>query len=277
MSKGPSEPIEIEIDKINDDAFMIRAELNDIDGLAYSIKSLGLLEPLVLRPWRDGKYQLIAGHRRYKACLKAGMTKVKAIIVDVSDKDAFLMALVENVQRKSLNPIEEAIAYRNYVHKKGWGGVSELAKNIGKSPSYISTMMRLLDLPEDAINMLKNGELKPFVATELERINDEKKLNHIINYIKEKKPSLRELRNTIYEYKYDDDYNDIYVNSLMEMEASVRECLINFDFIIDRLGEDNSNRERALKHRYKLHEVLDDIIREKVMMTRKRIAVQVNA
>lgn len=267
--------VNLSLDEIEPDTFMMRAELENIDELAESIRSLGLLEPLIVRRGANGKYQLLAGHRRYEACKRVGLKRVKAIVVDASDKDAFLIALAENVQKKSLNPIEEAVAYRNYIHRKGWGGVSELARNIGKSPSYISIMVRLLELPEEIQGLIRSGKLKPFVAAELERVKDKEKLNRIVNLINAKRPSLRKLREIIYDYdgykgakEENLDEDDAYVSALKSMEASVRQCLINFDIVINRLGENNKFYQNALKHRYRLHGVLDEIIKERVRIKR---------
>ncbi|MFP3262241.1 MAG: ParB/RepB/Spo0J family partition protein [Nitrososphaeria archaeon] len=258
---------EIPIDLINEDSFVIRTSYEDIEELAESIRSLGLFEPVILRRSnREKPYELLAGHRRLKACRMVGLKKVKAVVIDVNDKDAYLIAITENLQRKSLNPIEEAMAYYNYVHKKGWGGVTELAKNIGKSSAYVTMYIKLLELPLEVQEMIAKGELKPFVAAELEKVKDEKTLKKLVDEIKDKKMSMRELRNKIKKIKYDfereENPNLKYYTVLKSMIAATRNCLIQYDISINKLEESSDAYKKALTYRFELHQLLDSMLNE---------------
>jgi len=260
---------EIPIDLINEDSFVIRTSYEDIEELAESIRSLGLFEPVILRRSisnREKPYELLAGHRRLKACRMVGLKKVKAVVIDVNDKDAYLIAITENLQRKSLNPIEEAMAYYNYVHKKGWGGVTELAKNIGKSSAYVTMYIKLLELPLEVQEMIAKGELKPFVAAELEKVKDEKTLKKLVDEIKDKKMSMRELRNKIKNIKYDfeieENPNLKYYTVLKSMIAATRNCLIQYDISINKLEESSDAYKKALTYRFELHQLLDSMLNE---------------
>jgi ParB family chromosome partitioning protein len=149
----------------------VRMSLGALDDLMRSINSVGIIEPLVVRPI-GREFEIIAGNRRYEACRRLRWKEVPCIVVEVSDKTAFEMALVENIQRGDLDPIEEAMAFKRYVESYGWGGISELAKKIGKSISYISHRIKLLDLPKPVLDLLRNGNLNPSQAKELIWVKD---------------------------------------------------------------------------------------------------------
>ncbi len=263
VAKAANEAVELSVDEIDSESFVIRSDFGNLQELADSIKSLGLLEPLIVRENLGKGYQLLAGHRRFRACLMLGMRKVKAIVVNVSDKDAYLIAISENVQRKSLNPIEEAMVYSNYVHKRGWGGITELAKNVGKSPTYIHMMINMLNLPSEVRDKVAKGELKPFVATELEKVKDMDSLNRIVKQVIETKPSMRKLRSMIKDQQITSDPRQNYLKVVDEMVVSTRNCMINYDISINKLEPAGIYYSRALSYRYKLHQLLDEIINER--------------
>lgn len=129
-----------------------------IKELAESIEKNGLLQPIVVRPMDGGKYQIIAGERRYRAFKKLGKTMIPAIVRDYEDEEVDKLQLVENVQREDLNPYDEAIAYLKLKEKYGLKQ-DDIAKAVGKSRPYISNMTRLLSLEEEILEMLKNGEI----------------------------------------------------------------------------------------------------------------------
>ena len=129
-----------------------------IKELAESIEKNGLLQPIVVRPMDGGKYQIIAGERRYRAFKKLGRTMIPAIVRDYEDEEVDKLQLVENVQREDLNPYDEAIAYLKLKEKYGLKQ-DDIAKAVGKSRPYISNMTRLLSLEEEILEMLKNGEI----------------------------------------------------------------------------------------------------------------------
>ncbi len=129
-----------------------------IKELAESIEKNGLLQPIVVRPMDGGKYQIIAGERRYRAFKKLGRNTIPAIVRDYEDEEVDKLQLVENVQREDLNPYDEAIAYLKLKEKYGLKQ-DDIAKAVGKSRPYISNMTRLLSLEDEILEMLKNGEI----------------------------------------------------------------------------------------------------------------------
>lgn len=129
-----------------------------IKELAESIEKNGLLQPIVVRPMDGGKYQIIAGERRYRAFKKLGRKVIPAIVRDYEDEEVDKLQLVENVQREDLNPYDEAIAYLKLKEKYGLKQ-EDIAKAVGKSRPYISNMTRLLSLEDEILEMLKNGEI----------------------------------------------------------------------------------------------------------------------
>jgi ParB family chromosome partitioning protein len=127
-------------------------------GLADSVKSQGLLQPVVLRPRPEGGWELIAGERRWRAAKDAGLASVPALIREADDRDTLLLSLVENVAREQLSPVEEARAYALLIDEFGLT-LAQIGERVGKAKPTISNRIRLLDLPEDVLWMLARGEL----------------------------------------------------------------------------------------------------------------------
>ena len=133
---------------------------DELTELAASIREQGLLQPILIRrhPSTPGKFQIIAGERRWRAAQMAGLTTIPSFLRDLPDTAASAAALVENLQRQDLNPIEEAEGFKRLVD--GFGLTQdELAKTIGKSRSYVANTLRLLQLPEEAVSLVRNGLL----------------------------------------------------------------------------------------------------------------------
>jgi ParB family transcriptional regulator, chromosome partitioning protein len=127
-------------------------------GLAASIESSGVVQPLLVRPLHDGSYELIAGERRWRAAQQAGLEKVPAVIRDSEQAERLQVALIENMVREDLNPVEEARACAALVEDLGLSK-EELARRIGRSRPALSNLIRLLDLPDEALDLLESGEL----------------------------------------------------------------------------------------------------------------------
>ena len=129
-----------------------------LESLAASIKANGLFQPSLVRESGAGRYQIIAGERRFRASKLAELTEIPAIILEKDDRETAQIALVENIQREDLNPIEEAVAYRSLAQE--YGMTQEmLAEQVGKSRSAIANALRLLDLPDEVLGMVADGRL----------------------------------------------------------------------------------------------------------------------
>ena len=126
--------------------------------LADSIAAHGVLQPLLVRESGDGFYEIIAGERRWRASKLAGLTEVPVIVIEADELKAAQVALIENIQREDLNPIEEAMAYAELIRSYGMRQ-EDAARQLGKSRSAVANAMRLLDLPDEVLDMIKSGEL----------------------------------------------------------------------------------------------------------------------
>jgi ParB family chromosome partitioning protein len=168
---------EVELSDIKPSNNPLRKDVCEgLEELIHSIKMIGLVNPIVVRPINDSCFEIIAGHRRFQACKQLGWKKVPCQVVDLDERKAYELALVENIQAKSLNPIEEALAFKKYVDEKGWGSVSELAKRIGKSQSYVSARLSLLKLPKEIQEAIISRQITPTVAQELVTLSNQQML-----------------------------------------------------------------------------------------------------
>lgn len=129
-----------------------------LDELTASIREKGLLQPLVVRRAGEGRYELIAGERRLRAALRAGLTRVPIVVREVDDGEALELALIENLQRENLNPVEEARAYQRLADEFSLAQ-EEIARRVGKSRSAVTNSLRLLQLPPDVLSQLASGGL----------------------------------------------------------------------------------------------------------------------
>jgi ParB family chromosome partitioning protein len=135
-----------------------RFEHEATTGLAESIRSQGLIQPVVVRPRPQGGYELIAGERRWRAAGEAGLESVPAVVRATDDRDTLLLALVENVAREDLSPVEEARAYALLIDEFDLS-LGDVADRVGSSKPTVSNRIRLLDLPDDVLAMVERGEL----------------------------------------------------------------------------------------------------------------------
>ncbi len=129
-----------------------------LETLAASIMENGLLQPILVREYGDGRYQIIAGERRFRASKLAGLTEISAIILERDDKKTAEIALIENVQREDLNPIEEAMGYRALAEEYDMTQ-EEISIKVGKSRSAITNTLRLLELPDEILTLVASGDL----------------------------------------------------------------------------------------------------------------------
>src|ERR671920_947251 len=168
---------QIEMKMIRPSQFDIRDKFQrscpDCETLVNSIREHGILQPILIRPLEHG-FEIVAGHRRFQACRTLRWRFISSKIRELSDKQAYEIQLTENIQRKSMDPIEEAEAFRRYVIDFGWGGVSELAKKIGMSEVYVSHRIQLLKLPDDIKEQIFNNSLNVSQAIEIVQIPHDK-------------------------------------------------------------------------------------------------------
>jgi ParB family chromosome partitioning protein len=156
-----SPPGEIDIDMIvtNPDQPRLHLDEERLQELVISIREKGILQPVLVRPYENG-YQLIAGERRLNAAQRAGLLKIPAVIRDVPDDQLLELALVENIQREPLNPIEEAQAYENLMAATN-GTQEQVAERLGKDRSTVANSIRLLKLPPNVKRLVRDGKLSP--------------------------------------------------------------------------------------------------------------------
>ena len=187
---------QIEMKMIRPSEFAVRDQfLNDgsqDETLMNSIKEHGLLQPILVRPLSHG-FEIVAGHRRFQTCRSLRWRFVPCKIREMTDKQAFEIQLTENIQRKSMDPIEEAEAFRRYVVDFGWGGVSELAKKIGKSEEYVSHRIQLLRLPADIKEQIINSKINVSQALEITSIPSDRQLE-IVSYVMNSNPTVKQIR-----------------------------------------------------------------------------------
>ena len=150
---------EVDIDQISPSPFQPRRAFDEtkLQELAMSIRNQGIIQPLVVRP-KGGRFELIAGERRWRAAMKAGLIRVPVVVREASDHDALQLALIENLQREDLNPIEEATGYRRLQEEFTWSQ-EEVAEKVGKSRPAVANALRLLSLPSEVQQEVASGNL----------------------------------------------------------------------------------------------------------------------
>jgi ParB family chromosome partitioning protein len=185
--------VELPIEEIRPNPYQPRKEFDKkaLEELSESIKTHGIFTPLLVRKSVSG-YDLITGERRLRAAKMAGLKTVPAIQVEFTEEQMMEIAILENVQREDLNPIEEAAAYESLIQKLGYTQ-EKLAERVGKSREYCANIMRLLKLPEDVQSMVVNKELTMSHVRPLLSLNDEEEIYEAAEKIKKNKMSVREV------------------------------------------------------------------------------------
>lgn len=152
--------VSVKISEIEPNRDQPRKEFDSeaLSELADSISQHGVLQPLLLRPLLTGGYRIVAGERRWRAARMAGLTEVPAVVREMSDTEEMLFALIENLQREDLTPLEEARGYRTLIEAQDFTQ-EEVSQAVGKSRPAVTNALRLLNLPEDIQQMLENGEI----------------------------------------------------------------------------------------------------------------------
>jgi ParB family chromosome partitioning protein len=275
---------DIDIKKIKHPENQLRTGDYDVTELAASIKRRGLLQPIIVRMVGD-HYEIVAGNRRYEACKRLKWRKITCHVEELDDKEAFEVSLVENIQRKTLNPVEEARAFKAYVSEFGWGGATELASKLGKSVSFVTKRIALLRLPSQMLESVSESTVSASVAEELCFVRDNSKQSELAQLIAQRHLTLRAVRQMIESInddqrlknntsalgrnKNDDDNEeeDLFQQTLRCFDKSIivlKIALNRLDTIIN--GSEDSlwlTQEILLQHRHMLHNQIDILLKEK--------------
>jgi ParB family transcriptional regulator, chromosome partitioning protein len=274
---------QIEMKMIRPSQFAVRDKFqkmtNEDETLHISIREHGLLQPILIRPISHG-FEIVAGHRRFHACRSLRWRFIPCKIREMTDKQAYEIQLTENMQRKAMDPVEEAEAFRRYVMDFGWGGVSELAQKIGKSEEYVSHRIQLLKLPDDIKNQVITSRLNVSQAMELTTLSQERQseiIEQVINgnltvkQIREVKSILRE--DGTFDHASKPCRNITKSIRLIRISKktslALRITLARLDNIINEVQESIEPDQRAeiinflMAQRLKIHAMIDDTIRFK--------------
>ena len=191
--RGIMKFLNLKIDKIVTNSNQPRKYFDNgkMSELKDSIKNSGLLQPITVRKISNGKYEIVAGERRYRACRELGMESIPVIEMNVGDARGYELSVLENIQREDLNPIEEAESYLMLMEVYGYTQ-EKLSEKLGKTRSSVSNKMRILKLPASVKEMVKKGEISYGHARTLLSLSDEKKIEEAAKEIINKGYSVRE-------------------------------------------------------------------------------------
>jgi ParB family transcriptional regulator, chromosome partitioning protein len=255
----------------------VRYNLGGIDVLANSIKQKGLLQPILVRT-KEHIFEIVAGNRRYQACKNLGWRKILCHVVELNEKEAFEISMIENVQRKTLSALEEAHAFKTYVSDFGWGGVSELALKLGKSISYVTKRMKLLNLPSDILDSIGNSTLDTSIAEELFSVKNKFKQSEFAQLILKRNLSLRKARHLVRDVNNDlcsSTMNQFFFETTQPdpsetAQRSFDKSIIALKIAMNKLSsiiEDNESNwiiyDTLLQHRNMLNSQIDLLIKQK--------------
>jgi ParB family chromosome partitioning protein len=253
--------------------------------LTNSIREHGLLQPILVRPLSHG-FEIVAGHRRFQTCRSLRWRFIPCKIREMTDKQAFEIQLTENIQRKSMDPIEEAEAFRRYVVDFGWGGVSELAKKIGKSEEYVSHRIQLLKLSPEIKEQIIRTKLNVSQALELTTIPSDRQ-DEIVGYVMNNNPTVKQIREVKSLVK-DDVSNQLPYGRNLSKKVSVlrttkktsltlKLTLARIDNLIEEVHKTIEAEERAeiitflMGLRLQVHGMIDDCIRFKNTILKSKV------
>lgn len=208
----------IKLSEVRNNPYQPRKNFNEegLQELAQSIKEYGIVQPVIVKKSVKG-YELVAGERRCRAAKIAGLTEVPAIIKDFSDQDMMEIALIENIQREDLNPIDEAKSVENIIKLRGFTQ-DEFASKFGKSRSYITNLLGLLNLPDNIQTMLIEKKISPSHARVLSKMDDEAQINALAGRVVNEKLNVRDLEILV---------NDKDIQKRKPIERKEKDPLIN--------------------------------------------------
>jgi ParB family transcriptional regulator, chromosome partitioning protein len=278
--------------------FKSSLEAKAIKELAGSIRQHGLIQPITVRPVENG-FEIVAGHRRFKACKLLRWRVIPAMVRSLSNQDAFEVQLVENIHRMTMDPVEEAEAFKKYILDYGWGGVSQLSRIISKSEQFVSSRIQLLKLPEEIIDNISQNKLKVSHAIELVNLNDNDRkiitsvvidrnlsvqsIRKIVRHVKQGE-QVQELINQDTVDNFNQETNDNNSNSQLTVKQirllkktllSLRISLTRIDSLIDETNRklDPNGRieiiSKLMQFRLKIHAMIDEDIRAITELNKK--------
>ena len=232
-----------------------------LEQLAASIAENGLLQPILVREYGDGRYQIIAGERRFRASKLAGLTEIPAIVLEKDDKKAAQIALIENIQREDLNPLEEAMAYKALAEEYDMTQ-EELSAKVGKSRSSIANSLRLLDLPDEILTLVASKELSAGHARTLLGLRDRDNMILLAQKTIEEDLSVRVLENLVKLANKpakpdveEDEFTPPLVDYIRELELRVQGQLGR------KVKIEEKGRKKTITLSYEDNEDLDEILK----------------
>jgi len=265
---------EVLVSKIEHSDFLLRDHNMSLEELIASIAEKGLLHPIIVRPMRE-RFEVVAGNRRLAAFKQLGWKRIMCHVFALDDKDAFEVSLIENLQHRTLNPVEEAHAYNRYVKEHGWGSSSELARRIGKSHSYVSNRIRLLELPQHILDKIVRRQTNAGTMQEVLAIENEDRRHIFAEEIIEDNLTRQEVRDLMHNNYVEsfDCVSNTYTPSqkevlLHEKEkamfrfiTTLRIALMRLDDTLEVIDQDDWILWQNLMHcRAKIHGEIDELI-----------------
>lgn len=244
VEENKKDVTEIDIDEIRSNPYQPRKTFDSetLNELAKSIEQYGVVQPIIVKKSIKG-YELVAGERRTKAAKIAGLKKIPAIIKDFDDQEMMEIALIENIQREDLNPIDEASSISNIIKLKGYTQ-EEFASKFGKSRTYVTNLLGLLKLPDDVKRLVEKKAISMSHARVLSKMDDEEKVNELAKKIVTEDMSVRDLERLSQDVK-----SDVIVKG-------------------------TSSSKKAFDHKYRMYEnIIMDTLDTKVRVSKKKIEI----
>lgn len=263
-----------------------RANISNLISLITSIKQNGLLQPIIVR-LTGNRFEVVAGNRRLEACKRLHWVKIPCLVRELSDREAYEIGLIENIERETLTPIEEANAFQLYVKQKGWGGVKSLAEKIGRSEEYVSHRIALLSLPKAVLELITSDKISPSTAHELVWMKGADAQKALARTAAELGLPAKKVREAVVLSKNGQNVDDIISaidgtrlgrvkdtaekrSKLLEKSIlTLRICILRLDSIIEEIDNESGSdslRQILIQKRLLVHNEIDDLIHLKKSM-----------
>lgn len=268
-----------------------RTYLSNLNSLIASIKQNGLLQPIIVR-LSGSRFEIVAGNRRLEACKKLHWVKIPCLVRELSDKEAYEIGLIENIERETLTPIEEARSFQLYIKQKGWGGVKSLAEKIGRSEEYVSHRIALLGLPKIVLELISSDKLSPSAAHEIVWMKNADEQKMLAKTAAELGLPAKKVREAVVLSKSGQKMDDIVsamdsrelgrVKDAAEKQLklldksilTLRICILRLDSIIEEIDNETGSeslRQILIQKRLLVHNEIDDLIHLKKSMAARSV------